>query len=251
MEINPYLNSIIDTYKQGNKMGLMAKGHEIWLEKHGIEGNKIDLAIVYGHNMRQDGVRDVTRLMPFVYSPDGSRFASLLIRGDDKHLLRFTADQNGYYTAIADYGSIIISQTKGEYELGPRSMFKDVIYAGAFHQMARIIVPVGSTGKFKGWLVHGILEIVPKVAYCQLGQNIELQVFYKGKPLAWEDVKAISKIEGKEMASVKTDEQGIARIPILTEGECMFLVRHPDPTKNVNEAFDESIFVTTLVMEAK
>jgi uncharacterized GH25 family protein len=251
MEIISDLNSIMETHVQKEKKALMAKGHEIWLEKYGIEDGKVNLALVYGHNMRQDGVGDVARLTPFVYSPNGERFAPLLTRGDDKHLISFTANQNGYYTAIADYGSIIISQTKEGYELGPRSMFKDVIYAGAFHQMAKIIVPMGSPGDFEGKLVHGILEIVPKEVECQLGKEMELQVFYEGKPLVGEEVLVVSKKEGKEMAVGRTDGQGIAQIPILVEGDCMFLVRHRDPTKKVNDAFDESVFVTTLVMEAR
>ncbi len=46
-----------------------------------------------------------------------------------------------------------------------------------------------------------------------------------------------------------TDENGIAKVPITGEGEWMFLVRHRDPTKKVNEEYDESVFVSTLVME--
>lgn len=78
-----------------------------------------------------------------------------------------------------------------------------------------------------------------------------MQVFYEGRPLAFEDVKAVSRKEGKEMALVKTDEQGKVRIPVTTDGEWMFLVRHKDPSKKVIDMFDESVFVSTLVMEAR
>ena len=44
---------------------------------------------------------------------------------------------------------------------------------------------------------------------------------------------------------------GHYRIPISTDGEWMFLVRHKDPTKKVNDMFDESVFVSTLVMQAR
>jgi uncharacterized GH25 family protein len=87
--------------------------------------------------------------------------------------------------------------------------------------------------------------------WCQVGQEAELQVFYEGKPLASAEVKAVSKKEGTDMALVKADEQGKARIPITTDGEWMFLVRHKDPSKKVNDMFDESVFVSTLVMEAR
>ena len=234
-----------------SRITLMIQGHEIWLEKSKSECNNIDLAVMFGHNMCQDGLADVKRLKTFTYSPEGKRIEALLNPGETRHLLSFKVEEQGYYTAIADLGSIILSQTKAGYERGPRSMFKDVIYAGAFHQMAKTIIPVNPTNGFEGTLMHGILEIVPKDYRCQVGQKIELQVFYEGNPLAFEEVKAVSKVDGKEKAMLKTDEYGIARVPITTEGDWMFLVRHRDPTKKVSEMFDESVFVTTLVMEAR
>jgi uncharacterized GH25 family protein len=53
------------------------------------------------------------------------------------------------------------------------------------------------------------------------------------------------------MAFAKTDGNGIARIPVTEGGQWMFLARHRDPTKKVNDAFDESVFVNTLVMECR
>ncbi|MFB3766073.1 MAG: DUF4198 domain-containing protein [Methanotrichaceae archaeon] len=234
-----------------SKMALIIRGHEIWLEKANCSNNNVDLAIMFGHNMRQDGVADAKRLKAFVYFPDGRKLAPLLIPEEKRNIMRFDAEEAGYYTAIADLGSIILSQTKDGYERGPKSMFKDVVYAGAFHQMAKTIIQMNGAGEFKGTLVHGILEIVPKDYRCQVGQETELQVFYEGSPLAFEEVKAVSKIDGAEKAVVKTDEHGTARLPITTVGDWMFLVRHRDPAKKVSEMFDESVFVTTLVMEAK
>lgn len=234
-----------------NKMFLMIQGHEIWLEESARENANVELSLVYGHNMRQDGVADSKRLKAFVYLEDGSNRELEITPGSDRHLIRFKADRDGYHTAVVDMGSIIFSQTKDGYETGPRSQFKDVIYAGAFHQMAKIIVPVGRIGKFEGKLEHGILEIVPNVAQCTVGQELELQVFYEGKPLGGAEVKSVSKRTGKEMALVRTDETGKARIKVTEAGDWMFLVRHRDATKKVADAFDESVFVTTLVMEAK
>lgn len=44
------------------KMELMMQGHGIWLEKSKAEGDEVELALVYGHNMRQDGIADAKRL---------------------------------------------------------------------------------------------------------------------------------------------------------------------------------------------
>lgn len=234
-----------------DKLSSMARGHEIWLENFRIENRDVEIAIVYGHNMRQDGLGDPRRLEPFVYAPDGTRFKPVLILGDDRHLLKFHADIDGWYTVIVDMGSIIISQTKEGHELGPRYQFKDVIYAGAFHQMAKKVVPVGDANGFKAEIVHGILEIVPAEPFCRVGKETELKVYYEGDPLSMAEIKAVSRNEGKEMASTKTDEQGRARVSVSGSGEWMYLARHRDPSKKVSEEFDESVFVTTLVMEAR
>ena len=236
---------------QESKLAMMIQGHEIWLEKTNSQDEMLELALAYGHNMRLDGLADAKRLKAFVYHPDGKRFDLDLIPDENRYLIRMKPEKDGYYTIIADMGSIIFSQTKNGYEQGKRSQFKDVIYAGAFHQMAKFVCAVGNYGTFHGKVEHGILEIVPKMPWCQLGQEIELQVFYEGKPLATAEIKVVAKNEGKEMAFIKTDEQGIARIPVTRAGQWMFLARHRDPTKKVSDAFDESVFVNTLVMEAR
>lgn len=233
------------------KMELMMQGHEIWLEKSKAEGDEVELALMYGHNMRQDGIADAKRLKAFNYHPDGSKLDLGLIPDEKRYLLRFKTDRNGSYAAVVDMESSILCKTKDGNKRGPRSQFKDVTYAGAFHQMAKIVCPAGGDGEYNGKVLHGILESVPSKSWWQVGQDAELQVFYEGNPLAFEDVKAVSGKEGKEMALVKTDEQGKARIPVTTDGEWMFLVRHKDPTKKVNDMFDESVFVSTLVMEAR
>ena len=234
-----------------SKMELMMQGHEIWLEKSKTDGEDVELALMYGHNMRQDGIADVNRLKAFNYQPDGRKSYISLIPEEKRYLLRFKADKSGVYAVVVDMESSILCKTPDGNKKGPRSQFKDVTYAGAFHQMAKILCPVGGDGEYDGQVVHGILEAVPNKPWCQVGQEAELQVFYEGKPLASEDVKAVSRKEGKEMALIKTDEQGRVQIPVTTDGEWMFLVRHKDPSKKVIDMFDESVFVSTLVMEAR
>ena len=233
-----------------NTLVLMAQGHEIWLEKANIEDGNVELALLYGHNMRADGIADREEITPAVYSPDGTTLEPALTFKEDRHLLTFQAEKEGYYTVICDLATVIFSQILKEgFQVGPRFKFKDVVFAGAYHQMTKKIVPIGDADAYHGELVHGILEIVPEDIRCEVGSEVELNVFYEGKNLASAEVKAVSKKEGKEMALVTTDDNGIAKVPIACEGEWMFLVRHRDPTKKVSEEYDESVFVSTLVME--
>lgn len=236
---------------QERNLSLMIQGHEIWLERSKIENDDVELSLVYGHNMRQDGVADISRFLPFVFLPDGIRGEAVLSAGDDRHSMKFKAENAGHYIAFVDMGTTVWSQTKDGYNQGPKFQFKDVIYAGAYNQMAKTIVTMGDGSDYTGRPMHGILEIVPKEPFCRSGEVAELSVLYEEKPLASAEVKAVSKKEGKEIASAKTDENGVARIPINVDGECMFLARHADKTKRVNEEFDETVFVSTLVLESR
>ena len=155
----------------------MAHGHEMWLEKGKIEDGNVELALLYGHNMRVDGIADAERITPIVYSPDGATLEPALTSKEDNHLLAFQAEKEGHYTAIVDLASVILSQTKEGYQVGPRFKYKDVIYAGAYHQMAKRIVPIGDASGYRGELVHGILEIVPKDIRCEVGSEVELDVY--------------------------------------------------------------------------
>ncbi|HNX09532.1 MAG TPA: DUF4198 domain-containing protein [Methanothrix sp.] len=230
---------------------MMVLGHEIWLEKRGKENGSEELSVMYGHNMRPDGAVNLSRLQPVLFNPDGSKGLPTLKAIQDKVIMQFAAAADGYYTAYVDMGVAIWSRNNEGYKEGPKFKFKDVTYAGAFHQMAKFIVPVGNAGEFSGKPFHGILEIVPGGASCQVGSDAAFTVMYEDKPLVGVDVKAVSKKEGKEMAIVKTDRSGVARIPITAEGEWMFLARHVDSSKKVSEEFDESVFINTLVMEAR
>lgn len=234
-----------------DKMILMVKGHEIWLEASKIKEKNVELGLFYGHNMAVDGSPDPKNITPVVYDPEKKALKPEIKSKKDEHRLKLKAEKNGYYTAVVDLSPETYSNTKKEgYKAGPKSMYKDVVYSGAWHQMAKTVFAVGENGKYKAEALHGILDVVPKEARAKVGKNVELTVYYDGKKLPGVEVKAVSKKEGKEMALITTDKDGVAKILVKTEGPWMFLVRHRDPSKGVPDQFDEAVFVTTLVLEA-
>jgi uncharacterized GH25 family protein len=234
-----------------NKLALMIKGHEIWLGDAKTNDSGAELSLSYGHNMKQDGSLDPKRVTPLVYTPAGTTFTPSLTPNEDHYLIKFSAEGDGYYTAVVDLSAVVISKTDEGRQIGPKHQFKNVTYAGAFHQMAKRVIPVGEAGEFKGDLVHGILEIVPVNPWMEVGGEAELKVYYEGQPLPAAEIKAVSQKDGKDIWTMKTGDDGTARGPITTDGEWMFLVRHRDPTKKVSDEFDETVFVNTLVMEAR
>jgi len=236
---------------QESKMELMMQGHEIWLEKSNAIGEDVEFALMYGHNMRPDGAVDIKRLLANVFDKDGGKVDAELKSDQNVSSLEFKAQKDGFYTAFVDMGVTIWSKNNEGYKEGPKFKYKDVTYAGAFHQMAKYIVAAGDTGEYNSHPLHGILEIVPREPNCVVGSDALFTVMYEDKPLVGVEVKAVSKKEGKEMALIKTDRSGSVRIPITAAGEWMFLARHTDNTKKVNDEFDESVFINTLVMVAK
>lgn len=234
-----------------DKMILMAGGHEIWLEASKAKGNESEVTLAYGHNMRIDGTPDPARLMPAVYFTGGKKLAAELQSKDDRHVLKFKGNGSGYYVPTVDLSPVILTNTKDKnYQRGPKKAYKDAIYAGAFNQMAKTVIPQGKAGKYKAEHVHGILDILPKSLDLKVGGVAELKVLYEGKPLVDAEVKSVSKAEGKTIATVVTNKDGVALLPITTGGLWMYLVRHKDPSKGVKDEYDEAVYVTTLTLDA-
>jgi uncharacterized GH25 family protein len=234
-----------------DKMILMVKGHEMWLEKAKSKDNEVKIGLYYGHMMETDGCPEAAKIAPSVYAPDGGKVEAALKAKKDALEIKFKADQPGAYTIMADLSPVVYSNTKKEgFKTGSKKMYKDAVYAGAWHQMAKAVVTVGENGKYKARHLAGILDIVPKEAIAKVGKPLELTVFYDGKKLAGAEVKAISKKEGKETAAPLTGKDGVAKVPITADGKWMLMVRHRDESKGVKDEFDEMVFVTTYTLEA-
>ena len=77
-----------------------------------------------------------------------------------------------------------------------------------------------------------------------------LKARYGGRPLPHAEIKVVSGKKRRELTVLNTDEKGETVIKIPWNGEWMFLLNHRDPFKKMDQEFDESVFVCTLVMEA-
>jgi uncharacterized GH25 family protein len=233
-----------------DKMLLMVFGHEIWLESMKGKGTTAGIKLMYGHNMKTDGHVDPKRVSSVVYGPGRKKIVPEIKSKTDHHIVTFTGEKPGYYLPVVDLSPLVISKTKNEeYKHGPRKMYKDIVYAGAFHQMAKKIVPIGKVGKYNPRHVHGILDLIPESPQLAKGTDISMTLLYEGKPAKGVTVKAVSKEEGKDLATGETDADGIVRFPITRRGTWMFIARHNDPSKAVKDEYDETVFVSTLVME--
>jgi len=238
-------------YEETADLTRIVGGHEIWLGEARLNGEQAEVSLIYGHNMRPDGSLDPKGINPTVYMPDGNTIKPELSSEKVKHRLAFPCTQDGCYTAIVNLVPVIVTKDKEGYHIGPKFQFKNATYSGAFIQMAKRVLPVGD-GRFDmNETIHGILEIVSNKPVYAKGEEAKIRVFYEDKPLAQAEVKAVSEKEGEETAKTKTDEQGWARIPLTVGGEWMFLAIHQDHTKKISDEFDQTNFITTLVIDAK
>ncbi|AGB01913.1 nickel uptake transporter family protein [Methanoregula formicica SMSP] len=227
----------------------MINGHEIWLEVAQRADRGLDIEILYGDCMRTDGSIDMSRIVSRVFDPDGLEIIPEMKSVDTRHFLELKAVKDGYYTSFADLNPVLISisQTAG-CKLGPRRCYDDIVYAGAFRQMAKIIIPFGNTGGAPPGHLHGILDIIPRSAHLVAGREIALSLVYEGNPVSGVCVEAVSKEQGRIAARGKTGADGIVCLPVSGPGTWMFLARHRDRAKSMADEFDETVFVTTLVM---
>lgn len=232
------------------QLSRMVQGHEIWMENPSLADGKGQVELRYGHNMASDGIPPEHMVNPLVYTPGGQGFKPEVEAAESSYVIRFPMREEGNYTVLIDSSAIWNKTGEGSYKMGPKFKFQNVIYSGAFHQMAKKIMPSKIGNDVGAPIVHGILEIIPDTTCLEVGKEAVVTVLYEGKPLTNENFKAFSKRSKKENMLV-TDAQGKVGVPIDHEGEWMFLVRHKDETKKVDDEFDETVFVTTLVMETR
>ena len=233
-----------------DKRALMVYGHEIWLELSRVHDAGVEIELAYGDCMRTDGFIDPRSVSPVAYDPEGNRIALEIIPRNEHHLITLPTGTPGFYVSAVDLQPVTISISQSEgCKLGPKHMYGDTLYAGAYHQMAKIIVPVGNAGKYHARHLHGIFDIIPDTAWLVPGSDIGLTLLYEGIPVPGIEVSAVSKVDGKTWATGKTGAVGIARLRVPGTGTWMFIARHRDRQKRRENEYDETVFVTTLVME--
>jgi uncharacterized GH25 family protein len=233
-----------------DKRALMVYGHEIWLELFQADEKAVEIALAYGDCMRADGFIDPRSVSPVAFDPDGCRIELEIVPRNEHHFLTLAAGKPGYYISAVDLQpvTVSISQSEGA-SVGPRRMYKDTIYAGNYQQMAKIIVPFGEAGQYRGQHVYGIFDMVPDAAWLVPGSTIGLTLLYEGRPVSGIEICAIAKTDGKTWATGKTGTDGTASLRIPRAGTWMFIARHRDRQKRREYEYDETVFVTTLVME--
>lgn len=241
-----FLNRTLDKVSL-EQLSKVYYGHELWFEIPSSKGKMVSCRLRHGHNMGIDGVAPEQYVKTFVYSPGKPR----KIKAQDKKeetdwLVSTPKTTDGDYTFYTDSSSVWCKDAKGKWTMGPKSKVKKVEYSGAYQLVAKKIVPVNFKGDFTP-KAHTTLDILPASRYIKLGDNAAFKVKYERKNLTGVQMKAYCKESKKDVMVDVVD--GNATVKIDSKGTWMFLVRYRDGSKKVSEEYDETVFVTTLVME--
>ncbi len=179
----------------------------IWLEPthlHFHHGDNIEVKVLWGRAMQNEGAGDSTSWKGYVVDPSGARIQAQITSALDGlyYLLVFNCGHEGLYTAQVESG----------------------IPSG---QWARVLVPVGHHVHGHGAAINRGLEIVPDT-YGEFnpGDTIVLTVLNNGIPLAGARVQATYHLyEGTGFAhSLIADEHGKVQFIFDSMGHWLFQV---------------------------
>lgn len=244
-ELMDYLNRTLDR-KLLNQLSKVYYGHEMWIDTPSSIENIVSCHLRYGHNMSVDGVAPKSYVNSIVYTPDGKRLKADETEEKDGYLLSCPKSMDGDYSFYIDSSSVWCHDANNKWAMCPKSKMEGASYSGAFNLVAKKIIPTSNGQEFVP-VSHSTLEILPMARSIMVGKKAEFKIIYEGRPLSGSEIKAYCKDTNKDVMVNIVD--GKAMVPIDHAGTYMFLVRHRDGTKRIDDVFDETVFVTTLVME--
>lgn len=194
-----------------------ARAHDLWLNVDQLylkAGEETKFFIAFGHNFPHgDIVLKKEDVEVFAYLPGGKSQ-----RIDTHEEGRFRAGK----VKASEEGTIILSayrKKKGTATAVPSEKYaKTLIQVG--NRIDQILKPIG----------HRI-ELVPLThpGAIKPGDSFPVKVFYKGKPLStfvYGTYEGFRSEDEPFACTVKSDEQGIARIKIEREGRWLILCNH-------------------------
>ncbi|MEC3965227.1 DUF4198 domain-containing protein [Flagellimonas halotolerans] len=179
---------------------LSASAHYLWIETNGNGklGQKQEIRVHYGEytygvieKVKGEAFPLVSKFTLWVIAPDGTKTELSTEAKEDHYLASFTPSKNGVYTIALNNNEIdVIDYT--EYDFG--------IFKTHYHSTAKVLV--GTDGDTKTVNPEGI--VVKQLE--NDGEEIKLQVVYKGKPLAKNELKVyVSDLWSK---TLYTDDNG-------------------------------------------
>ena len=227
----------------------MNYGHEIWAEGFKLDNGIFSILGMYGHKLAPDRPMPEAYTNATVYDDDGPIDTPKVELDNDANGWRFTFGDTGadVYTFYIDSDSCWVTDDEG-WHRGVKRDFGKVKTARAFHMTAKKIF--SRNKKDVGEVRHSVLEIVPSAATLNKGAKTEIDIIYEGRPLVNQKVVVYCK-GWQDVLSMNTDSNGRIRFDVTDAGTYIIIAKYTDETKCSEDEFDETVFSTTLTIEAE
>jgi uncharacterized GH25 family protein len=144
----------------------------------------------------------------------------------------------------------------GFYRRGTRQDYPDAREVGYYYQYAKTYVQVGQFCATCGGVVHPPeimhlgydLELIVAPSAYRVGDEVILEVRYRGRPLAGAIVMATWSLREEEdwALTQKTDGAGRIKFTLSNPGHWLFYTRYADETLKSEGEYDKRVYSATL-----
>ena len=162
---------------------------------------------------------------------------------DDGRALLAARYDNGFWTKTAD----------GIYRNATRRFVSDAVDSLWSVKFAKALT--GPEAPWQSVLGHE-MEIVPlsDPNRAKPGQTLRVKVLFRGKPLAGAEVErgdGITAVPEKDIPRFKTDDEGVASVPIVGTGAHLLVIDHKVAPSAVPDQANSDLFNATLWFEVE
>jgi uncharacterized GH25 family protein len=233
------------------KISKIVQGHEIWLEykmRHLNSSDPFECRLLYGHNLKQDGVAEAEKIKAVVFTGDDDMQSLPVEATADDLRIRFVRDPTVPQVIVSEYDYGVITVNDDGWHRGPKKDFANVKRSGYYYQYAKTIVP-GYGIENPSRIIGQELEIVAigKDHY-HVDDAITLRVLYDGEVLAGGTLTVAASDNDGQGIETLLSEDGTAVVALDRPGNWIFKVRHADPAKGVDDQYDEKVITSVLTV---
>ncbi len=223
--------------------------HNLWIEGplSAQHGERITCRICFGHHFHPEGTLNPEKLVVWMVPPGQDKIPLRMQANANSVSVEFTPQVKGTHTILAAYTAGVWSITQdGRHLPGGRDRYPDtpVLRTVLFEHFAKTFIPVDEEIRWPG--SFGLdLEIVP---LSHVGEELELLVQYRGRPLRGAKIYAQNRAEDRSRIA-RTDAEGKA-LMILPPGEWAIITHAQDKPATHVDRYEECLLTAVLTFRA-
>ena len=236
----------------------VAIAHELILKPEALDttpGNPLEFAIFSTHRFMEAEELENIELVEGAIFQEGEINAINLQEDPENNQIEgnFTLDNNRPAYLLAHRLGAVWSMTpEGMKEGTKATLEEEVLWSGKYEKFAKTLINASPDDESYNTPVNQLLEIIPleNPATVQLGDDLPVQILYKGEPLA---TSVLATYDGFTETPVsyayytETNADGIAQIRISVPGLWMVRVQHTETIEDAD--YDRHITRSILSFE--